>query len=268
MNDIHPIVIIEQGGLDVGEAFQIQYLSRLHKNKICILVNPSPKSLSGPEFLSADIKCVQIEESVRYSGCDRHVADRGSQDIDVIFTTQKDLDLRLPRDKIVWIPYGSIWVPDIEDYPYDKSKFAISFLPGTKNMSCFPGHQVRHDVSDLFVNSNKSLFKALNIHPSLKVKHILPTNYIKKKDPIFDGFQFSIVIENSRDPGWFTEKLNDALITKTIPIYYGAPDIDKHFDANGILEFSNIDELKQILNALTPTTYEEKLDAVNKNREI
>ena len=265
---LHPVTALDINGDDVGVEFQVQYCSRLHKNKICILVNPTHRSLNSPEFLSADIKCVQIEESIRYSNCDRHLADRGVQDIDVIFTTQKDLDSRLPHDKIVWIPYGSIWVPDIEDYPYDKSKFALSFLPGAKNMSCFPGHQVRHDISDLFVNSQKSLFNSLNIHPSLNIKHILRTNHIKKKDPIFDGFQFSIVVENSRDPGWFTEKLNDALITKTIPIYYGAPDIGKYFDANGILEFSNMGELKQVLSTLTPTMYKEKLGAVNKNREV
>jgi hypothetical protein len=43
---------------------------------------------------------------------------------------------------------------------------------------------------------------------------------------------YSVAIENSSIPNYFTEKLIDCLITKTIPIYWGCPNIDEYFDTS------------------------------------
>jgi len=261
---MHPIVVLDSAGRPMASGFVDRFASRLHKNTICLLHNPTRRSLQAPAFMTANIKCVIIEESVRYTRCDRILADE-KIDINAIFTTQKRLDLRLPRNKMVWIPYGVVWVADIEKYPYNKEQFSVSFLPGAKNMSCFPGHQMRYEINSLLASTPAP---ALNLHPNLQIEHILPTTRIPKKELIFDGHQYSIVVENCSDDGFFTEKLNDALISKTIPIYYGAPDIGDHFNLDGILQFTNASELKNILSSLTPEMYKEKAEAVDQNREI
>jgi hypothetical protein len=53
------------------------------------------------------------------------------------------------------------------------------------------------------------------------------------KIEIFETYMFSIVIENSRQIHYFTEKIIDCLLTKTIPIYYGCPNISDYFDTSG-----------------------------------
>ena len=55
------------------------------------------------------------------------------------------------------------------------------------------------------------------------------------------------------DPNWnfgkyFTEKLIDALITKTVPIYWGAPYIGDFYDNRGIIHFEDENELVDIVN--------------------
>ena len=66
---------------------------------------------------------------------------------------------------------------------------------------------------------------------------------------------FSIVIENSKEDYYFTEKLTDCLLSGTIPIYWGCPSIGDFFNIKGMIIFDTLDELKEILNNLTIEKY-------------
>jgi hypothetical protein len=76
---------------------------------------------------------------------------------------------------------------------------------------------------------------------------------------------FSVAIENARDINYFTEKLTDCLLTGTIPLYYGCPNVGDFFDMNGIIIFESMEELHEILDSLTPELYESKLESVKEN---
>ena len=75
-------------------------------------------------------------------------------------------------------------------------------------------------------------------------------NAFESRQTPFKNFSYSIVIENVRERGFFTEKLIDPLLFKTVPIYWGAPDIANYFDKNGLLIFTTIHELKEILEKI------------------
>ena len=258
----YPVTMFRESGTAVKGAGLRFFKTQLHKKRICLVKDPTPEFfLSPPDvYVQADVKGVVIMENVLYSHCDRTVA-RAMGKIDLIFSSQKQLNPNIPPNKILWFPFGQVWTKDIADYSYDKTTFGVSYLPGKKHISCFPGHQVRRDVSALLQNPPA-------LHKDLTIKYFSPSNYIKRKDPVFDGVQYSIVIENSRRHGYFTEKLNDAINTKTIPIYWGAPDIGEYFDMDGILPFATTNELTTILRSLAPDMYEKKIDAINRNREI
>ena len=87
------------------------------------------------------------------------------------------------------------------------------------------------------------------------------------KDHLFLDYQFSIAIENSRQPNYFTEKLLDCLITKTIPIYWGCPNISNWFDTRGwiILETTSIDEFRLRCSRLPD--YSQFINVINENYE-
>ena len=78
---------------------------------------------------------------------------------------------------------------------------------------------------------------------------------------------FSVAIENNTDVNdyYFTEKLTDCLITGTVPIYHGCPNIGEFFDMDGILTFSTQDELDNILKSLSEEKYNSMKVAIENN---
>jgi hypothetical protein len=68
-------------------------------------------------------------------------------------------------------------------------------------------------------------------------------------------------------PNYTTEKLHDCFLTKTVPIYYGSPNISDYYNMDGILKFETVDELVSILQRIDSTTYDTMKDAVEENRE-
>lgn len=95
-------------------------------------------------------------------------------------------------------------------------------------------------------------------------------------DPIdtLEPYMYSVVIENHIDDIWFTEKLLNCFATKTIPIYYGARDIDKYFDGRGILHCANIDDAEWWIETILENpekaekSYQKKLVYIDKNYEL
>ena len=54
-------------------------------------------------------------------------------------------------------------------------------------------------------------------------------------------YEMSIAIENASLDGYFTEKINDCFITLTMPIYYGAPDIENYFPDKAMIRMEELD---------------------------
>ena len=95
-------------------------------------------------------------------------------------------------------------------------------------------------------------------------KHRSPP-IIDDKRTILEPYMFSIVPENSRYSGYYTEKIVDCFIAKTIPIYWGCTDIAKHFNTDGIIQFENYDDLVTKLQSLTPDFYHDREPAIAEN---
>jgi|688.fasta_scaffold82654_4 hypothetical protein len=161
-------------------------------------------------------------------------------------------------------PLGSTW---IKNYEFPEKEYSVSTLVGGKLMA--NGHHLRQHLwgrqneintikRNFFISGNHSgRLKNLNNNPVLG----------DKKDPLFNS-QFHIVIENAIRQNWFTEKLIDTLQTKTIPIYIGCPNIDNWFDTKGMFIVNNVDEIISTCNNLTPDTYNNMIEYVEKNYEI
>ena len=76
---------------------------------------------------------------------------------------------------------------------------------------------------------------------------------------------FHIAVENSRNLNYYTDKIVDCFATKTIPVYWGAPNIEEYFNKEGIITFENEEDLVEILNSLTEEDYNNRLEAVEEN---
>lgn len=79
---------------------------------------------------------------------------------------------------------------------------------------------------------------------------------------------FSIIVENNCSPNYVTEKFYDCVATKTVPIYFGDPNIASSFNEKGIIKFSNIDELENILRNLNEQLYISMCEPIEENYSI
>jgi len=171
-------------------------------------------------------------------------------------------------DALLYLPNARKYIPactwitqhDAELIRVEQKKFQISSLTGAKSSTS--GHRFRLEVLKRASEFNiPSTFFRSNVPPM--------TPKLSDKIHLFREFQFSLVIENSRQNNCFTEKLCDCLYTKTIPIYYGPPNISEYFDTTGwiILENESVDELLAKISILDNTWYQRHTDNVLKNYE-
>jgi hypothetical protein len=182
---------------------------------------------------------------------------------DRIFAYDEEILKKCPNATLC--VYGTTWIhPNVYDnIDILRKEPKISSVAGYKMMT--NGHSFRRC---LYMNQ-----RSMSVHIDWFRSHSEPLldqitqNPIlgRDKDALFLNYQYSLTIENCRETNYFTEKLIDCLITKTIPIYYGCPNIHKWFDTTGwiILENDTIGEVESKCKNLP--VYEHYLDIVEDN---
>jgi hypothetical protein len=168
--------------------------------------------------------------------------------------------------------YGTSWIDKshYNNINTDLKKFKISNLSGTKLINKAPGHvlrQIIHYKQQSLQEFPITFFRSFNQKPHISDYGNNP--FLPKDDKIslFEEFQFSIVIENSKQDNYFTEKIMDCILTKTIPIYWGCPNIQEYFDTTGwiILETGHFEEIVSKLRLLNENYYLNYKDTIEKN---
>ncbi len=65
------------------------------------------------------------------------------------------------------------------------------------------------------------------------------------------GYKFTIAFENTRLPGWVTEKLIDPLLARSIPIYWGDPEVAEYFNPKAFINCADYgDDLDAVVRAV------------------
>lgn len=70
---------------------------------------------------------------------------------------------------------------------------------------------------------------------------------VKDKEALLRKHKFSIAFENAAYPGYTTEKITDALMAGTIPIYWGDPCVDQHINPKSFVEFKSSDTVESVM---------------------
>lgn len=231
-------------------SFGIENKFKEYSKQVCIFIDGL--WFDSKEYQESDYK-------VFVGGCEPEVYLRAFYTEDDIISNQHKFDLILSSNKNIvnccnnakLFPFGSCWLD--KDFKKLENFFEVSFLCGFKDELI--GHQLRHII-----------WNNLNHIRNIPIKKIFTTNL--KKDYIFNTSQYSIIVENSSYENYFTEKIIDCLISKTIPIYFGCPNIKDYFDMKGFITFKTVEELLYKLSRLTPEIYESKLEHINKNYEL
>jgi hypothetical protein len=154
-----------------------------------------------------------------------------------------------------FFPCGMSWIDQSKLSELKEPKeFGVTFVCGTKNLTS--NHRLRHElwyrqkeikIPYKFYNSSHNPMMNIDNNP------LLGPNPEDKLEMF--NYQYHIAIENSSYDNYFTEKLMDCFITKTIPIYLGCPNIDKFFNINGIICVDSVDTILGICNNLITTSF-------------
>jgi len=83
-------------------------------------------------------------------------------------------------------------------------------------------------------------------------------------------YKYSIVLENQSATNIFTEKIYDAFLGLSFPIYWGAPNLHEHFNGRGFQEINIRDllgSIEVIERCLSSNTFENNFDALVENRD-
>lgn len=211
---------------------------------------------------------------------------------DGVFTSTHKIKIAVVMEPISLCPYNYEFIISNEDqfdliytlYPEFKNKLknphkvkyynggCRSFIhpeqrniyPKTLNIcsimshkNTLPGHNLRHSIKNHQVDNNFRFIDYVNPPMDNKASGL--------KD-----YRFELVIENEDSP-FFSEKLIDSMLCGCIPIYWSNNSIDylDEFDLDGIIFFSNENELFDLLNSnfFTQELYESKLKAIKYNFE-
>lgn len=92
---------------------------------------------------------------------------------------------------------------------------------------------------------------------------------IREKADGLSPFRYTIVLENNRDPGFWTEKLADAYLGGCFPIYAGGKIPSEDFDARSRLEidlFKSDDALRAIENLIETANFDDLNKGIREQR--
>lgn len=176
---------------------------------------------------------------------------------DLILTHNKALLDKCSNAKL--FAFGSTW---IEDYDFPEKEFSISHLTGWKTQA--EGHRLRHKVwykqKKIEIPKNFWLSKTHNGIDNFINAPILEGN----KNPLFNSC-FHLTIENCKNENFFTEKIIDCFQTKTIPIYWGCPNISEFFNEKGIIVVNDFKDIIKTINNLTIEDYTNRVEYIEEN---
>jgi FkbM family methyltransferase len=147
-----------------------------------------------------------------------------------LILTYDDTLLKL-HNKFVYYPFGGSWILPGNDGIYEKTKDVCMVLSDKRNTT---GHKLRHKIVEEI--SNIDYYGSGVNKPFVYMEEILAP------------YKFAVVVENTKSPYYFSEKLLNCIMVGTIPIYYGASEL-MTLNKSGILSFNTINELKDILNS-------------------
>lgn len=206
---------------------------------------------------------------------------------DLILTTDEDVISSVPHS--ILFPYGTTWLGKNKNNHNDslgqlddqilndigEKQDTVSFM--TTNHFGTPGYTMRQ----IIWNNREHIKYPSVFYSSTRFITNQPTwNGLLFSNTTHDGLlpnddkinlfksKFSIAIENNKEKWYFSEKIVDCLITKTVPIYWGCWDIERFFDVRGIITFDSFPEFIEKVNSLDENTYNNMLPYIEINYNL
>ena len=215
--------------------------------------------LPDENFFSESKKIFIAMEPDSISKISRKLIEKQNK-FDYIFTFNEVI-LENCKNSILF-EFGTKWV-DIENYNFPQKKFSISTVCGHKELT--KNHFLRKKI---WYNQDK-IKKPKDFYLSSKggVENINNNKILyESKIPMFNSM-FHICVKNVSEKYYFSEKLIDCILCKTVPVYVGCKNIDDYFDIRGIIIPKDFNDLIEKCNSLTEEDYFCRINFIEENFE-
>lgn len=153
----------------------------------------------------------------------------------------------------VFVPYGTTWVPDWRDLDLTKTR-SCSLIASAKRSQ--EGQRMRHAVADHA--------RAAGLDVDILGGGYAP--FVAKSEGLA-SYRYSVVIENAREPDYFSEKLIDAVLCLCVPIYWGCPNIADYLPTAPMIICQNEAEIRAALATMSEADYAARLPELMAMRE-
>lgn len=111
---------------------------------------------------------------------------------------------------------------------------------------------------------NLPLFQAARLEKIRSIFH----GTCENKHDLLGQYKFTIAFENTAYPGYVTEKIIDAMVAGSVPIYLGAPDIGDHVPQNTFIDASAFPNPLALADRLEQLTEPEALSIISAGQKF
>jgi hypothetical protein len=145
-----------------------------------------------------------------------------------------DISQLIKTDKYIAIPFIYIYIDNfirlqkelqIKEIPFEKKKFCL-----------FTSRNLLNSNKQLILNELSKIGKIDHISQYTEIENVTCYHDPKLLE-VFNKYKFIICFENSKTDGYITEKIFNVFLSKSIPIYDGAPNIYKFISPQSFIEF-------------------------------
>ncbi|MFS4580572.1 hypothetical protein [Phaeobacter sp. C3_T13_0] len=168
-----------------------------------------------------------------------------------VFSYDEELLRRIGNG--IFLPFGTTWVPDWRNLSPEKGA-DLSLIASAK---CdHPGHKLRHEiVSHLQACQPKAAILGRGYQP------------FEAKSDGLAPYRYSVVVENVRERNYFSEKLIDAILCETVPIYWGCPNVGDFFDPEAMMVCQTAEDIRVAIGQISQEDYDTRLPNLRAMKE-
>ena len=163
----------------------------------------------------------------------------------------KNRDLLAAAPNALHYVFGFTFIDGIDRIVVDKTQMTSLIASAKRDLE---GHKLRHQIVD-------------HVREAGLAVDVMGRGYkpFERKQDGLAPYRYSVVIENIRERDYFTEKMVDAALCETVPIYWGCPNIETFFNPAGMLICKSEAEIRDALKRVSAEDYAARRAAIMEN---
>jgi hypothetical protein len=186
------------------------------------------------------------------------------------------------RDKAIVVDYTKhpIWYfskPELIESHSHEELLSMSHQPRTKKLSCLvsgktmiTGHRKRLDFINRLIKDSPEIL-TLYGRNNIPYHNHRGSLTAKEKYLAYEGFEYTLCFENSQVLNYFSDKLFDAILMWSMPIYWGAPNVREYLPVDAFYTLSkdlNDTDIEMVKSVCKRPPTEKNIKAIEEAREL